>query len=137
RDARTGETIPSVNVTISGTSLGAATNTSGAYTVSHVPAGTYTVEFASVGFATVRKEMVSVVGGASVAVDADLEATEVSLAGVSVYAASLRRERITEAPAAVSVIEEQDIRLNGGSGQLPRLLEAEPGVDIVQSGIQD
>jgi iron complex outermembrane receptor protein len=80
---------------------------------------------------------VEVGAGLSVSVNAELEAAEISLAAVSVYAASLRQERITEAPAAVSVIEPQDIKLNGGSGQLPRLLESEPGVDIVQSGMQD
>ncbi|MEX0602879.1 MAG: TonB-dependent receptor, partial [Bacteroidota bacterium] len=42
-----------------------------------------------------------------------------------------------EAPAAISLMEAKDISRNAGHGQLPKLIEAEPGVDMVQSGLYD
>src|SRR5512144_99182 len=135
-DQKTGEPLPSVNVTIRGSQLGASTGPGGEYTIRHVPAGAQAAVFSMVGHATVTK-MVQVRDNETVSCDAELTDVEVSLGMVSVYGASLRQERITEAPAAVSVIDAAEIRLSADHGQLPRLLEAQPGVDIVQSGIQD
>lgn len=50
RDSKTGEPLPSVNVTIDGTSYGAATNLDGFYVILNVPPGTYTVRASYVGY---------------------------------------------------------------------------------------
>lgn len=135
-DAKSNESLPYINVFLKGTSFGTSTDVNGNFRIINVPAGTYTIIFSSVGYAT-RQEEIRVGEGDHTAVNAALTPSEVSLAEVSVYGASLKKERITEAPSAVSVIDAGEIKLNATSGQLPRLLEAQPGVDIVQSGIQD
>jgi len=48
----TGAPLPGVNVTIEGTSLGAATDGEGQYALIQVPPGTYRVRFGFVGFQT-------------------------------------------------------------------------------------
>ena len=44
------ETLPGANVTIKGTSIGAATDLNGAYTITNVPPGTFTVQVSYVGY---------------------------------------------------------------------------------------
>ncbi len=136
-DASSGESLPFINVTLPGTRLGGSTDSQGKYHIKNIPAGTYTVVFSSIGYTTTERKDITLNDGGMTELNTILTSAEVLLGGVSVYGASLRQERITEAPAAVSVIQPADIRLNAASGQLPRLLEAQPGVDIVQSGIQD
>ncbi len=135
-DAKTNEPLPYINVFLKGTSFGASTDVRGNYRIANVPAGTYVMVFSAVGYQS-HDEEIRLGENDQTTVNAALSPSEVSLAEVSVYAASLKQERITEAPAAVSVIDAGEIKLNAASGQLPRLLEAQPGVDIVQSGIQD
>jgi hypothetical protein len=49
-DARTGEPLPSVNVTVPGTTLGASTNVDGYFVILNVPPGTYRLVASLVGF---------------------------------------------------------------------------------------
>lgn len=51
-DAKTGEGIPFANVIIEGTTLGAATNLEGYYTIINVPPGIYTLRASVVGYET-------------------------------------------------------------------------------------
>ncbi len=137
KDASTGEPVISLNVLIKGTSSGASTDNLGMYTIKNLDPGSYTLVFSGIGYETKEISGAEVREGETTTINAEVAQAAVSMAEVSVYGASLRRERITEAPAAVSVIETQDLKLNSNHGQLPRMLEKEPGVDIVQSGIQD
>jgi TonB-linked SusC/RagA family outer membrane protein len=50
-DATTENTLPGVNVILSGTQIGASTNAQGEYTLTNVPAGTYTLIVSSIGYA--------------------------------------------------------------------------------------
>ncbi|HEY4563263.1 MAG TPA: TonB-dependent receptor, partial [Thermoanaerobaculia bacterium] len=66
-------------------------------------------------------------------VDWDLSFAE----SITVYSVSRKAERITEAPAAVTVVPVEDIALKAPTGQVPKLLEFTPGVDFTQSGLYD
>ena len=68
-DADTGETLPGVNVTVVGTSYGAATDLDGAYAIIGVPPGTYTVRASFVGFAETLVEEVRVQSGLTTPLD--------------------------------------------------------------------
>jgi len=136
-DAKTGEGLPGISVAVKGTRLGAATGRDGNYTIRNVPSGTYTLVFSGVGFSTVEVSNVVVKEGEAYTANAELSAVAIPVSEMTVYGASLRPERITEAPAAVSVLGPEEIKDHGSHGQLPRLLEAVPGVDIVQNGVYD
>ncbi len=49
-DARTGEPLPSVNVTVPGTTLGASTNVDGYFVILNIPPGSYRLVASLVGF---------------------------------------------------------------------------------------
>ncbi|MBF8295072.1 MAG: hypothetical protein HW389_1617 [Bacteroidetes bacterium] len=136
RDDENREALPGVNVVIKGTSLGAATDEKGHYIIRNVPTGRNTVEASAIGFKP-SEATVNVEAGATTSKDFLLVHSVVQLGEVLVYGASLRRERITEAPAAISLVQAKDIARLAGSGQLPKLLESEAGVDVVQSGLFD
>ncbi len=56
---------------------------------------------------------------------------------VTVVSASRRRERIVDAPAAVTVILNEEIERQSAATQVPKLLQFTPGVEITQSGLYD
>lgn len=56
---------------------------------------------------------------------------------VTVVSASRHREKIVDAPAAVSVVTEEEIERQAGHGQLPKLVEFVPGAELTQSGVYD
>lgn len=136
-DAKTGEPLAYVNVVVKGTNHGDATDVDGNFSITNVPVGTYVLMFSVVGYSSVEMSNVNVAADQSAVVNTPMTQVSIPLGEVLVYGASRRPEKITEAPAAVTVVEAKDIKLNAAHGQLPRLLEREPGVDIVQSGIQD
>src|SRR5689334_22850847 len=56
---------------------------------------------------------------------------------ITVTSASRRRERIAEAPAAMSVVTRSEIERQASHGQVPKLLENAPGVELTQNGLYD
>ena len=136
-DEGTGGPLGSVNILLKGTSIGTTTDDEGRFTISNIPAGEYVVVARIVGYRTKEIDNVEIEPGASTRVTIRLRDESVQVGEMVVYGASMRSERLTEAPAAVSVLDAAEIRLNAGSGQVPKLLETQPGVDIVQSGLFD
>ena len=112
------------------------TGDGGAFTFEGVPAGNYDLTFNLVD-RTATEKGVDVAAGATRTVDKVVD-WDVSFAEtITVTSVSRKTERITEAPAAVSVVPQQDIELEAATGQLPKLLEFTPGVDFTQSGLYD
>ena len=135
--AGTGNAIAGVNVVVKGTTKGAAADFEGKYVIAEIPPGTYTLKFSAVGYGVVEKTDVQVGGGRTTTSDASLSEETIHMGDVLVTAASLRPEKITDAPAAVSVLSAKEITLEANHGQLPRALEMQPGVEMVQSGVND
>jgi hypothetical protein len=75
-DANTGEPLPGANVRVEGTTQGAATNSNGEYTIPQVQPGTYTIQVTFVGYQTVRRTNVEVVGGITKRLDFELQEAE-------------------------------------------------------------
>lgn len=132
----TGEPLEKINVSVKGTHWGAATDSKGRYTISPVPPGGYTLIFAAIGFQNLQLSA-TVTAGETATVDASLQEEAIELGKVMVYAATKRAQRISEAPAAISTISPLEIRRGASTGQIPRLFEAVPGVDLAQSGVYD
>lgn len=135
-DAETREPIELVNVLVKGTSIGVATNANGIYVLPNLEPGVYTLVFSAIGYATTELK-ITVPEAQKIVQNVVLMPSTLQMDEVVVLGASLRAERITDAPAAVSLVDGKDIARNAGSGQLPKLLEMQPGVDMVQNGLND
>ena len=67
----------------------------------------------------------------------DSSRSPIALCEIVVEGASRAPERIVEAPAAISVVPPEVLQSASITGQAPMALQAVPGVDIVQSGVND
>ncbi|MGH7457424.1 MAG: carboxypeptidase-like regulatory domain-containing protein, partial [bacterium] len=136
-DAETGKPLEGTNVTVKGTNLGTATDRQGRYTITHLSPGKCTVLFSSVGYADLEIAGVVIKENETTQLDTSLQAQPIPIEEMTVIAASKRPERITEAPSAISAISASEVRRLAGTGQIPKLFEAEPGIDLVQNGVND
>ncbi len=84
------------------------TDRSGNYSFSHVLAGSYTLVF-SYGEAQITKPDVVVTGGSTTLADFESDWKLTFAESLTVYSASRRQERVVDAPAAVTVISEEQI----------------------------
>ncbi|MFQ5350616.1 MAG: carboxypeptidase regulatory-like domain-containing protein, partial [Thermoanaerobaculia bacterium] len=108
----------------------------GSFVFYTVPPGSYSLSF-SLGEKVAREDGVEVAAGETTTVEKSVD-WELSFADtITVMSASRRRERIVEAPAAVTVITEEQISRESAHGQLPKLLEHTPGAETTQSGLYD
>ena len=131
-----GSPLPSVSVTVQSTGQSTVTRTDGKYTLRRVPAGPQTIVFRWLGYRPTESQ-VNVEAGSTTTVDVGLEPVAIALTELVVSAASRAPERIVEAPSAISVIPAQVLENTSITGQAPLALQAAPGVDVVQSGVND
>ena len=134
--ASDGSRLAGVSVTVQGAAMSAVTGTDGHFALQRVPDGPQTLMFRWLGYRPQEAE-VRVTAGGTQRVDVTLEAHPVTLGEVLVVAASRAPERVVEAPAAVSVIDPAVARATSVTGQVPLALATVPGVDVVQSGVND
>ncbi len=125
-----------ISVSVQGTGFAAVTNNAGRYTLPRVPAGQQTIVFRRLGYAPHQAPVIVLANG-SETVDASLEAQAVTMGDIVVEGASRAPERIVEAPAAISIIEPRVMQATSIASQMPVALATVPGVDVVQSGMND
>jgi len=133
---KAGKPIGGVDVILMELSLSTLTDKNGIYLFDRVPPGKYTLAFTQ-GDNSVTKEGVIVTPSTTTKYDVDVEWEILLTHEVTVYGVSRRTERVVDAPAAVSVVEEEEIEREAAHGQLPKILETAPGVDSTQSGLYD
>jgi outer membrane receptor protein involved in Fe transport len=112
------------------------TEISGTFSFHGVPAGSYTITF-TLGENARMLSNVAVAAGATTRIEEGVDWSGGFVEALTVMAASRRVERIVEAPAAVTSILEAEIEEMASTGQLPKLLEFAPGVEVTQSGLYD
>jgi hypothetical protein len=78
-DASTGEPLPFVNVIIMGTTMGAATDIEGVFSIINVPPGTYEVKASAIGYNGVTYQNIQVATGLTTTLDFELSSTEIEL----------------------------------------------------------
>ena len=96
------------NVMLEGTTYGSATDSKGRFKISGILQGDYTIIASYMGYST-HKESISIDTERFVEIEILLE-TKIIQMDEYVVTASRRRERIEDAPAAISVITKKDIR---------------------------
>lgn len=110
KDAKTSETVIGATIRVEGTSLGAATDVSGEFTISNIPVGTYTLSVTSVGYAAKRFENVEVKAGSTTVINTTMEEESVELTGVTIQTVRLSSTEVStikevrEAKVIVSAI---------------------------------
>ena len=107
----------------------------GNFVFADVPVGTYTVVITHHDEQVSKTIIVTAGQTAKMAIETDWEETFTER--LTVYSASRRQERIVEAPAAMTVVTEEDIERQSSHGQVPKLLEFTPGAEVTQSGLYD
>ncbi|HSF16701.1 MAG TPA: TonB-dependent receptor [Vicinamibacteria bacterium] len=128
--------VSGVSVVLNELSLTDITDANGLYGFPSVPAGTYSVSFI-LGANLITESGVVVTAGQTTHLEPTVD-WEVGFAEtLTVYGASRRVERIVEAPAAVTVVDEKEIEQVASHGQAPKLLEYTPGAEVTQSGVYD
>src|SRR3954467_11974112 len=131
-----GTPLPSVSVTVQSTGLSTITGPDGRYTLRRVPEGAQTIVFRWLGYKPMEIQT-TVEADRTATVYAAMEAVPVALTELVVSTASRAPERIVEAPAAISVVDPQVLQNTSVTGQAPLALQTVPGVDVVQSGVND
>ena len=115
-----------------GFSNGASTDENGKYVILNLPNGEFVVKVDYIGFETQEKTLVL---GSNQKYDLDfnLKASAIEF-DTYVVTASRRKERIEDAPAAISIITKQSIRRESNTN-LGDYLKNVKGVDFTQSGV--
>jgi len=129
-DKTDGEAVVGASVMLENTTLGAATDLDGNYTIQNVPAGSYSMRITAVGYAPLVRS-VTVAAGQTVAMNPQLAETTVMASEIVVGAALYEQDRL-EVPVTVSVVSDQKIK-EEPSQSLDQVIEDVPGVNLSRS----
>ncbi|MFA3783694.1 TonB-dependent receptor domain-containing protein [Melioribacteraceae bacterium 4301-Me] len=109
-DKKTGEPLPFVNITIEGTTLGAASDLDGRYVILNIPPGRYNVKFQYVGYQPLVVENVQISIDLTTTQDAQLEESTIELGAVIVQGNVERIQKdITSSQARVTSEQIQNL----------------------------
>jgi outer membrane receptor protein involved in Fe transport len=133
-DARTAGPLRGMLVEIVGSRGATVTNREGLYSLTGLPAGSYTLRFQWLGSRDQEVELELAEGEVRV-LDIALEAEPIRLGEITVTTASRQPERVVESPAAISTVEPTRVRELAVTGQAPLLVADLPGVHVMQSGV--
>jgi iron complex outermembrane receptor protein len=136
RVVRTDFNLPVRNavVSIEGTTVTTTTDSDGRYVLSLAPAGSRVLAVRAIGFRS-RTIPIAVSPGSVLQQDVSLESAPLMLSEVVVTGASRVPQLTLDAPAAVGVVSERLQRDYGPTDQVPQTLVRLPGVDAVQTGV--
>ncbi|OJJ18723.1 TonB-dependent receptor [marine bacterium AO1-C] len=130
-DDETGEGLAGVSVYVKGTTQGTVTDANGSFALNVTLKKPFTLTFSMIGFAT--KDMLVDEKTNLSNLTIKMGQTAVTLESV-VVSASRRAEKITEAPATISIINSKNIA-ELPSFNVGELIARQKGVDYVRSGV--
>ena len=135
-DRANGDALPGANVIFSGTSLGTAADGEGYFEINNVPNGKYEIMVSFIGYETYKTELdvFDVKPDTYQNLSIQLAVSAIQLQEYVVTASRGRREKITDAPAAISVISELKIR-SESNPNLGDYFKNIKGVDFTASGM--
>ena len=126
-DKQSGEHLPYITIALKGTTIGTVTDATGHYFLKNLPEGTFTLEVSSVGYKTVRRQVV-LIKGKTLEADFEIEEDAVALDGVVVSANRSVTTRRT-APTLVNVLDFKMFETTN-STTLSQGLNFQPGVRV-------
>lgn len=119
------------NILLEGTMLGAATDSKGYFTISHIPPGEYTVLVTAIGYKKAEKE-VHIENGQEQFLSLDLDETVVLMDGVAVTA-SRYQQALGDIPVSLSLVPAKEIEQRNITS-LDQALRYVPGVNATDGG---
>ena len=119
------------NIILEGTTFGAASDSEGKFSIQNIDVGTYTLIATYMGYSTFKTTIEIPYKESYLTILLEPEAIQME---EYVVTASRRRERIEDAPAAISVISKKEIRRESNTN-LGDYLKGTKGIDFTQSGI--
>jgi hypothetical protein len=125
-----GDALTGANVSVVGTSFGAATDTEGAYVILNVPVGIYSVKADYIGYKETSVSNVDVKGGLTVRQNFSLEISVIEGDVVQI----IGEKRLIEPSAtnSVRIVSAEDIQ-NAATRSVSGMLDMQPGV-VIQNG---
>ncbi len=124
--------VPGATVRVSQTTLGTITDGDGNYTLSlNLPAATYTITFASIGYATVQKS-VTLDKQSEITLDATLKSDVMNLDELVVTGSTVRESR-RQLGNAINSVKAEAIQKSGSNNLLGALQGKIPGAQITQN----
>ena len=136
-DAVTREPLPGANVLVLGTTLGAATDIDGNFTVRSVPPGTYRVQASVIGYSSFIATDVSVASGRQNRLSFPLQPTELALDAFIVQQDNYFTKSSDVQVSAQSLSFEEIRRSPGGLEDVVRAISVLPGVVQASAGRND
>ncbi|MGD8426270.1 MAG: SusC/RagA family TonB-linked outer membrane protein [Balneolaceae bacterium] len=129
-DATSGEALPGANVVLKEILKGASTDADGRYTITNIPAGTYTLEVSFIGY---KKKTETVdIGTSDVTLDIALESDLLGLQEIYVTALGFEANRDEQGTSSSSV-RGREISQSGENDLLAGLSAKAAGVSIVST----
>jgi len=122
--------VSDVQVIVQALQRGTKTDSSGAYKLENIPSGVYAVEYRSVGYAPVTRQVNLSKGDATVPVA--LTGTPLTLAPITITAAPEAKSSLNT-PASVSVVEGRQMDRKRGES-VAAAIQNEPGVSMIGEG---
>ncbi|RAW02078.1 TonB-dependent receptor [Pseudochryseolinea flava] len=123
-----GEALSGISVVLLGTSHGTATDANGAYSISNIPAGAYTLKSTAVGFQS-QTQRVTVPDGGDVSVNIGLSTESTELSEVTITSTGIKDE-IKDIPGTVNIIDATQIR-ESGAQSVGQIITRIPGVNYL------
>jgi len=131
-DKETGEALTGANIMITGTSLGAASDIDGNYTILNIPPGKYTVKFRFMGYSVVSVQEVQINVDFTTRLDQGMSSLILEMGEVTVIAkrASLVKTDLTNTQVALSAETIENLPID----ELDQLIKLQPGITTDNSG---
>ena len=126
------EALAGVNVTLQGTTYGAATGIDGTYRITGVPAGIYTLQASYLGFQPFEQE-IDLGAGQTITVNVEMQETTL-LSDELVVTGSRRPEKLLDSPITIERVSAEDLELTGGPTFLASLSNLK-GVNYTNAGM--
>ncbi len=127
KDKKTQEPIPSVTVTLEGTTTGAASDFEGNFRIDNIPPKTYNLKVQAMDYKPQVIYNVVVTSGNAQTITIEMEANNINLNEVVVRANPFQKN--AETPLSIQSLSAQEIKSNpGGNFDISRVIQAFPGV---------
>ncbi len=139
KEEGTGEPLVGANIVVllgdgEGRVVGDVSDIDGAFSVRDVPVGIHRLTVSYAGYESFVLPQLKLEPGVDRQISVVLARTTIALDDIVVITASRQRERALSAPAAVSVVDAEEIRFRPNLS-LTEHLKVLPGLDVVDSGL--